>query len=304
MSGNIDRAVIQNRLRQHVDMLAGVIGPRHDGKPETIQATRAYIRRQWEEMGCQVGTESFDSIGVETANLLVQWPGERRPKRHVLVGAHYDSIPETPGADDNASAVACMLEMTRLLLGGTYAKTLRFVAFANEEPPHFATDSMGSQVHARRCVSLEQRIDAMLCLEMVGYFSDAVGSQSYPDGLPKWITRLLPKSGDFLAVVANLRSARMLWPIWRGWRSATRLRLIPITLPQSIHEIRLSDHGPFWDQGLPAAMATDTSFFRNAHYHQRTDTPDTLDYERLTEVTLGLAAGAARLAGGRHSFGR
>ncbi|MEM9253707.1 MAG: M28 family peptidase, partial [Planctomycetota bacterium] len=279
MPGTIDNSAIRDRLAQHVDMLAGIIGPRHDGKPSTIEAARAYIRRQWEEMGCAVGVETFDSIGVETANLLVQWPGSRQPDRHVLIGAHYDSIPETPGADDNASAVACLIEMTRLMLGGTYRKTVRFVAFANEEPPHFATDSMGSQVHARRCLALGQRIDGMLCLEMVGYFSDEPNSQSYPDGLPRWIARRLPRRGNFLAVVGNLRSWPMLWPIWRGWRSATRLPLIPIALPQSIHEIRLSDHGPFWDEGYRAVMATDTSFFRNANYHRATDTPDTLDYD-------------------------
>lgn len=296
---SIDAATIRKNVERHVRVLAELIGPRHDQKPSTVEAARAHIRREWEQMGWDVAAERFQSLYAETQNLTIEQAGTMSPDNMIIVGAHYDTVPETPGADDNASAVAALLEVSRLLRGEKHAKTLRFVAFANEEPPHFYSGLMGSQIHAANCRKNKEKIDAMICFEMVGFFDDEKGSQTYPPGLPKVLTMCLPKRGNFLTLVANLQSWRILWPMWRGWRKATKLRLIPIALPQAIHEIRLSDHGPFWDEGFHAAMATDTSFFRNPHYHQSTDIADTLDYDRLTQVVFGMAAGISRLAGGK-----
>jgi len=139
----------------------------------------------------------------------------------------------------------------------------------------------------------------MVCLEMLGYYSDAPGSQSLPEGIPRSIGWLFPRRGNFLTCVGNLRSLGAVWRFHRGFRSASPLRLFSIALPERIHSIRLSDNSSFWDQGYPAVMITDTSFYRNPNYHLPTDTPDTLDYSRLAQAALGVAAGVARLAGHR-----
>ena len=137
----------------------------------------------------------------------------------------------------------------------------------------------------------------MLCLEMVGYYSEAPYSQQIPPGIPRIFHPLLPRRGDFLAAVGNLRSWRLLWQFRRGFKRAVRFPLWSLALPESINEIRLSDNSSFWDQGYPALMLTDTSFLRNPHYHLSSDTPETLDYERMAQVTLGVAGGASRVAG-------
>jgi hypothetical protein len=155
---------------------------------------------------------------------------------------------------------------------------------------------MGSQVYARECKSRGDNIVAMLCLEMVGFYSKDCGSQRIPLGIPRAFHWMFPKRGNFLAAVANLRSIRLLWQFRRGFKRAGRLPLFTIALPESINEIRLSDNSSFWDQGYPALMLTDTSYLRNPHYHLATDTPDTLDYERMTRVTLGVAGAVQYLS--------
>lgn len=284
-------------LRRHVDTLAGLIGPRHDGRPSTIEAAIAYIEREWAGMGQTIRRESFPTQAGEAVNLVVEWRGTVEPDDVVIVGAHYDTVPETPGADDNASAVAVMLEVTRLLAGRQPKRTLRLIAFANEEPPHFYCETMGSQVHAWGCRERGERVVGMVSLEMLGYFSDNKDSQQYPSKLPRVLTSMLPKRANFVGMVSDPRSAPFLFRFQRGFKRATKMRAIAVPLPKVVHEIRLSDHGPFWDAGFRAMMVTDTSFFRNPHYHQPTDTPDTLDYERMVQVTEGIAGGIAAVVG-------
>ncbi|HEV3417366.1 MAG TPA: M28 family peptidase, partial [Pirellulales bacterium] len=220
--------------------------------------------------------------------------GTKRHDEIVILGAHYDTVWMTPGADDNASAVAVLIEAARLLRGTTLRRTARFVAFTCEEPPHFHLETMGSQVYARACRERHERIMGMLCLEMVGYFT-AEARQALPPAIPKRLRWLFPRRGDFLAAVGNLRSWRLAWSFRRGFKRAVRFPLFSIVFPESVHEIRLSDNSSFWDQGYPALMLTDTSFLRNPHYHQPTDTPETLDYDRMAQVTLGVAGAMRRL---------
>jgi hypothetical protein len=170
-------ASIEANLRLHVDRLAGLIGPRVLSKPSSIRATVGYIENQWAEMGLDVRRETFDVLGDEASNLIVEKSGVRRPEQLILLGAHYDTMPGTPGADDNASAVAVLLEVSRLLKDHRAARTARYVAFACEEPPYFNLDMMGSQHHARQAKARNEQIKAMLCLEMVGYFSSEPGSR-------------------------------------------------------------------------------------------------------------------------------
>ncbi|MBB3206372.1 Zn-dependent M28 family amino/carboxypeptidase [Rhodopirellula rubra] len=293
---NENREQIEANLRLHVDRLAGLIGPRTLQKPKTILATIGYLEAQWHEMGYHVERETYDAMGDEATNLIVQKKGGTRANQIVLLGAHYDTVFSTPGADDNASAVAVLLEVSRLLREHSGKRTARYVSFACEEPPYFNVDSMGSQHHARESRVRGDDIVGMLCLEMVGYYQLTQGSQLVPDAIPKMLHRFFPRRGNFLAAVGNLRSWNLCWKFRRGFRRGTRrLPLFSIVLPEKINEIRLSDNSSFWDQGYPALMLTDTSFLRNPHYHRSTDTPETLDYPRMTEVTLGVAAAMKKL---------
>jgi Zn-dependent M28 family amino/carboxypeptidase len=288
---------LADRLHSHVGVLAGSIGPRHLGNPAALEAAAGYIERQFAEIGDAVVRQTY-AVGSQTAaNLVVERRGMHRPAEIVVIGAHYDTIPTTPGADDNASAVAMLIEVARLLAGRSTGRTLRFVSFPCEEMPHFHSETMGSQQYARRCRANNERIVGMICLEMVGFYSTKTGSQRIPPTIPRQLHWLFPSRGDFLAAAANPRSLGLLWKFRRGYRrSSSTLRLFSIALPERVREIRRSDNSSVWDQGYPALMITDTSFLRNANYHEPTDTPDTLDYHRLAQATAGVAGAAAYLA--------
>jgi Zn-dependent M28 family amino/carboxypeptidase len=289
---------IAANLRQHVDRLAGLIGPRTLAKPKTIQATIGYIEGQWNDMGYSVQRETFDALGDEATNLIVEQSGNKRADEIVLLGAHYDTVASTPGADDNASAVAVLLEVSRLLQKHQGKRTVRFVSFACEEAPYFNLNAMGSQHHARHSCSRGDRIIGMLCLEMVGYYRDEKDSQSVPPLIPRWLRCFFPRKGNFLAAVGNMPSWKLCWQFRRGFKRGTKkMPLFSICLPEKINEIRLSDNSSFWDQNYPALMLTDTSFLRNPNYHLETDTPETLDYGRMTEVTLGVTGAVRHLLG-------
>jgi Zn-dependent M28 family amino/carboxypeptidase len=290
---------LASRLAAHVDCLAGLIGPRHFGRPAALAAARAYIERELVSAGDRVERQPYPAGDHEGVNLVVERPGARRPREIAVLGSHYDTVPETPGADDNASAVAVLIEAARLLAGLPTRRTVRFVAFDCEEAPHAHTDTMGSVVYARRCRERNERIVGMLCLEMVGYYTAEADSQRVPESIPRVLHRAFPRRGDFLAAVGNFRSWRLAWTFRRGSKENVRFPLFSINLPERIREIRRSDNSSFWDQGYPALMLTDTSFLRNPHYHQASDTPDTLDYPRMADVARGVAGGLARLAGSR-----
>lgn len=289
---------LATRLLTHVDRLAGLIGPRPMARESTIETTVTYIERELAGCGLAVEREPYPLLGRTVCNLVANRIGRRRPDEIVVLGAHYDTISTTPGADDNASAVAVLIETARQLRTFAPDRTIRFVAFAAEEPPNFRTDGMGSRVHARGCRARNEEIRAMLCLEMVGYFNDTPGSQTIPPAIPRWLRWAFPTRGDFLAAVGNLASWRLVWSFRRGFRRGTRLPLFSIALPEAIPEIGLSDNQSFWEQGYPALMLTDTSFLRNPNYHLVSDTPDTLDYARMAEVTRGVASALEWLAGG------
>jgi Zn-dependent M28 family amino/carboxypeptidase len=291
-----EREELARRLYTHVDRLAGLIGPRPSWNATTFEAAATYIEREFQQLGDSVDREWYDAGGREVSNIVVSRRGTRKPHEIIVLGAHYDTVSTTPGADDNASAVAVLIESARLLHGKNFRRTIRFVGFACEEPPHFHTGTMGSQQHARRCRERNENILGMLCLEMVGYFTTAENSQRVPEAIPRLLRWIFPRRGDFLAAVGNLRSVRLLWKFRRGFKRASPMPLFSIALPEAIHEIRLSDNSSFWDQGYPALMLTDTSFLRNPHYHEPTDTPDTLDFDRMAQVTLGVVGAMERLA--------
>ncbi|WP_437188024.1 M20/M25/M40 family metallo-hydrolase [Planctomicrobium sp. SH668] len=290
---------LQQRLFQHVDYLAGVIGSRHLKKAGSIPATRGLIEKILEEAGCRFEHEEYEASGHKVANIIVERLGTTRPEQVLIVGAHYDTVPTTPGADDNASAVAVLLELTKELVGNDFDRTVRFVFFPCEEPPHYDLGEMGSQLNAKRCRIQDEKIVGMLCLEMLGYYTDEPNSQRLPPGIPKWLEWAFPKKGNFLASVSNLESMWLLMKFRLGFKRACRFPLFSIPLPEKISDIRRSDHASYWDQQFPAIMLTDTSYLRNANYHRETDTPETLDYPRMVQVTRGISGAIRFLAGER-----
>ncbi|MEL7237282.1 MAG: peptidase M28, partial [Planctomycetota bacterium] len=206
----------------------------------------------------------------------------------------------------NASAVAVLIEMARLLRESPPRPTVRLVAYANQEPPHFGSNRMGSYAHAnmlrREAETTGLKIHGMLCLEMLGYYLTEPNSQPYPRGVRRWLGWALPGRGNFIALVSSMRSAwfmhRLRWAMGvRSGRGALpRVPMWAIALPPSVTggATMLSDHYQYELAGFPSAMATDTAFVRNPHYHQRSDLPDTLDYERMATTTLRLTRAVRR----------
>ncbi len=283
----------------HVDRLAGLIGPRHAGLPGALDEAARLVERELSHCGYSVERQPYAVHGRQVVNVVAEKPAKSLDSGIIIIGAHYDTVEISPGADDNASAVAVMLEVARLLRNRSFERTVRFVGFTCEEPPYFYTGDMGSHVYARTCRERGERIAGMVSLEMLGYFADQPDTQQIPPGIPRLLRWAFPGRGTFLAAVGNLQSWRLAWSFRRGFKQAVRFPLYSVVLPEALSAIRLSDNSSFWDQGYPALMITDTSFLRNPHYHLPSDTPDTLDYSRMTQVTLGLAGAIARLANNR-----
>lgn len=280
-------------LRADVRALAGDIGPRAVFRDDTLARAARWVTRRFESQGWTVARQACDVGGVECANLIVERRGTTFPDEIVIVGAHYDTVPVTPGADDNASGVAALLALSARFAGGKPARTLRFVAFANEEPVYFQTERMGSRVYAKACKERGERVVAMLALETMGYYRDEKGSQKYPFPL----SLFYPARGDFLAVVGNRPSQPLVARVTKLLRTTRTIPVEAAALPDVLPGIGWSDHWAFWQEGYPAVMLTDTAPFRNPHYHRATDTPETLDYARLAAATQGLERVVGELAG-------
>jgi Zn-dependent M28 family amino/carboxypeptidase len=278
-------ADLSKRLAAHVEELAGVIGERCiHGHLEELEKAALYVEARFESMGYQVARQPFQVDSLTVRNLEVSIPGRTKPKEVIVVGAHYDSVPGTPGASDNASGGASLLELARLLRDSSPERTIRLVAYVNEEPPWFQTDDMGSVHHARRCKERGDDVQAMLSLETMGYYSDEPGSQHYP---PLFAT-FYPDTGNFIAFVGNTRSRSLVRRCVRAFRSSTEFPSEGAAAPASIPGVGFSDHWSYWQQGYEAVMVTDTAFNRYAHYHEPTDLPDRVDTDRLARVTRGL----------------
>lgn len=274
---------LAEELRAHVHHLAEVVGPRDRPRP-TAKAAE-YLESQLAGFGYTVRSRPFDSLGHGYRNLEVELPAGGQGSGIVLMGAHYDSARHSPGANDNASGCAALLEVARRLAGRQGDRALRLVFFAAEEPPFFGTETMGSRVYARESRARGERIEAMFALDSLGYYSEAPGSQRYPS-----VLRLFyPDRGDFLAFASNLSSRRLLRRSIATFRGAAAFPIEGLASPAWIQGIGWSDHASFWHHGYPAVLVTDTAVFRDPAYHRSTDTPERLDYLRLARVTEGLA---------------
>lgn len=288
-----DEVAVREVLRGHLERLAGDIGERHTGQPARLAAAARYIEAELRQTGLAPERQDFVADGTHCANLSIQIAGGRWPDRIVVVGAHYDTIPDSPGADDNTTGTAAVLALAKAFAASRPERTLRFVAFANEEPPHFQTATMGSLVYARACRARGERVAAMLSLESIGYYSDEPGSQHYPPPLD----RLYPGQGNFLAFVGNPGSRGLLRRSVAGFRRHCLFPSEGALLPAMVAGVGWSDHWAFWECRYPAVMVTDTVPYRYPFYHTPEDTVDRLDLDRLARAVWGLRAVVADLAG-------
>ena len=280
------------RLRTHVELLAGDIGERNVWRAATLEATAHYIGSQWQAMGYQVALQPYTTHGMICRNLEISICGEDRRGEIVLVGAHYDSVPGSPGANDNASGVAALIEIARMLHGSRMQRTLKLVAFVNEEAPFFYFGEMGSKIYATAARARGDDIRLMLSLEMLGCYSDAPGSQSYPP-----LLRLFyPNRGNFIAFVSNLGSRRALRETVDAFKSQSDFPCESLASPAIVPGVSWSDQLSFWRAGYPGVMVTDTAFYRYPYYHTALDTPERLCYPEMARVVEGLARALTTLA--------
>ncbi len=271
-----EERALAERLRRHVFTLA------KSERNTDLETPAHYIETAFGAHGLKADFQRFESGGRTVSNIEVAPPGNAL----IVVGAHYDTVPGSPGADDNASGVAALIELAGLL--GKERLPIRFVAFANEELPYSAVmgPEMGSWVSARRSREQAEPLRGMLSLEMLGCYRDEPGSQRYPPPL----SFIYPDRGDFIAFVGDVGARALVRESISLFRKHAHFPSEGVAAPASVPGIMRSDHASFRDQGFPAFMVTDTAYNRNPHYHRASDTPDTLDYERMARVTLGLAA--------------
>jgi hypothetical protein len=280
-------------LHAHVAMLAGEIGERNVPKYINLARAADYVEAELASAGYDVRREGY-RVGTQTCyNFEATLPGSDRADEILVVGAHYDSVIGSPGANDNASGVAALVEIARGLVHAKPSRTVRFVAFVNEEPPYFQTEAMGSLVYARGCRDRGERVVGMLSLETIGYYADGRGSQRYPFPLGLFY----PSTGNFLGFVSNRKHKAFLFETIASFRRNVQFPSEGGALTDALPGVGWSDHWAFWQAGYPAVEVTDTAPFRYPHYHTAADTPDKVDYDRLARVTAGLEHVVSDLAG-------
>lgn len=278
-----DHALIRS-LRTHVNVLAGEIGERNFQKPARLTRAAEYIEKQMRVTGVRVVREAYSLREQQFFNLVAEIPGETRGKEIVLVGAHYDSVIGSPGANDNASGVASLLALLDRLSERRLPRTVRLVAFVNEEPPFYRTSKMGSAFHADAARSRGEDIRVMLALETIGYFDDRDATQRYPFPL-SWF---YPDRGNFIAFVGNTRSRKWVQRGVRMFREQIGFPAEGIAAPAMFPGIDWSDHWSFWRAGYEGMMVTDTALFRYRQYHRADDKPGLVNYPRMARVVEGL----------------
>jgi len=281
------------RLRMHVEQLACTIGERNVFCPTALQAAASYIEREWEQQGYAVRRLAYDVSGVRCLNLEITRSGGARQREILLIGAHYDTVTGSPGANDNASGVSALLEISRLFANVEPALTVRFVAFVNEEPPFFMT-RQGSMVYAEAARRQGDDIRLMASIETIGWYSSEPGSQSYPP----LFNLFYPNRADFIGIVSNFRSWAAMRRLAAAFRANSDFPLETAATFSFVPGVSWSDHRSFWHEGFRAVMITDTAFHRYRHYHAPSDTPDKLAYPELARVTSGLFAAFSELSRG------
>jgi peptidase M28-like protein len=287
-----DEVVLRDELRANVQKLAGEIGERNMWHYPQLNAAADFIEDSFSRAGLRTRRDSYEMRGQPCHNIEAAIPGNR--PEIIVIGAHYDSVFGSPGANDNGSGAAALLALAQRFAAReaerspprrTPNKTLRFVAFVNEEPPYFLSGEMGSLVYARRCKEHGDKISAMISLETIGYFSDAPNSQTYPS---PGLGLFYPNVGNFIGFVSNVKSRALLRRVMALFRKHAKIPSEGASLPAFIPGVSWSDQWSFWQHGYQAIMVTDTAPFRYPYYHSSNDTPDKLDYDRFTLVVSGM----------------
>jgi hypothetical protein len=278
-----DEIALREELHADVQKLAGEIGERNMWHYPQLNAAADFIENSLSRAGLHPRRDSYELRGQACHNIEAEIPGTH--PEIILIGAHYDSVFGSPGANDNGSGVAAVLALARRFAGRKTEHTLRFVTFVNEEPPYFLSGEMGSLVYAGRCKTRGDKISAMISLETIGYFSDAPHSQIYPS---RALGAFYPKIGNFIGFVANLHSRSLLRRVVALFRKHEKIPSEGAALPWFIPGVSWSDQWSFWKHGYPGIMVTDTAPFRYPYYHSANDTPDKLDYDRFALVVSGM----------------
>lgn len=283
---------VREALQQDLTRLADVIGPRDlsDHYVALIDAA-AFIEKELIEAGYEPRRQEFEVDGKKVWNIDVECTGCQRADKILVVAAHYDTIPRSPGANDNGSAVVANLALARQFANRQPATTIRFAFFVNEESPYYMTEDMGALRYAKRCQADREDLIGMICLETIGYYSDEPGSQRYP---MSWIGRLYPTTGNFVAVVGNVRSRRFVRRVVRHLRQSP-FPIQGMAAPRWLKDSFRSDHAAFWQCGYPALMITDTANFRYAHYHTPQDTVDKIHFTALARLVTALESSVAAI---------
>jgi len=275
----------EQALYDHVHALSVVIGSRSLREYGKIRQAEQYIRTFLDKQDIPSELQGYDHEGNRYNNIVVTLEGGSRREETIIIGAHYDTTYGTPGADDNASAVAVLLELCRALKDYRPERTLRLVFFVLEEPPAFMTPAMGSYVFAAQARERGEQIVGMICLEMVGYFNEAAGSQAFPVPGLHW---LFPDRGNFIGVVGNVPSRELTLAVAEALKAGSGLPVEHLVALPFIPGIGLSDHGSFWKMGFRAVMVTDTAFYRNPNYHSEKDTIGTLRFDKMSGLVRGM----------------
>jgi hypothetical protein len=271
------------RLKAHVRSLSETFHPRDFTHPENLDRAAEYLADHFKRAGGRVEFQSFHVTGKEYRNVIAHFGPETSER--IVIGAHYDTAGPLPGADDNGSGVAGLLELATLLGQKPPPMRVELVGFTLEEPPYFRSENMGSRVHARALRTAGVKVRAMLSLETIGFFTDAPDSQHYPLEELRW---RYPTTGNFIAVVGQTGDGGLVREVATAMRAVRSLPVEFLSAPASIRGIDFSDHASYQAEGYRAAMITDTAFFRNPRYHEPTDTWDTLDYGRMSQVVQGV----------------
>ncbi len=283
-------AELAKQLQHHVWVLSEDIGERHYELPESMEKTVSYIKQEFRNFGFNPQLQVFGNQAF--CNVITEITGTNKKNEIIIIGAHYDSVWLSPGADDNASGIAGLLEIAATLASNNYLRTIRFVAFANEEYPFSGTENMGSRIYARSVAEKNETIIGMFSLEMLGFYSDKAGSQKYPAGAG-WF---YPDTANFIALIGNLYSRSLLVDAI-NYYSSVSVPVQGLVAPEFlVPDISRSDHASFWEIGYPAVMITDTANFRNINYHTVGDRIETLDFKRMAGVVSGLSIMIENLA--------
>ena len=275
----------KDRMYRDVEFLTRLDPPRKHDNYESIEEAASYIEKEFSKLSCTVSSQYFEVSGHEYRNVIASFNPEK--DKRLIVGAHYDAAGDLPGADDNASGVAGLLECARLFEAHKPDIDYRidFVAFCLEEPPYWRTDEMGSAFHVKSVAGMRRDILGMICLDMIGYFSDKEGSQELPplrDMKGKY-----PDTGNFIIVAGRKHQDEFADKITGLIQQECAVKAFTVTDPRLNELLELSDHLNYWKYGINAVMINDTAMLRNRNYHKESDTIEKLDFVRMAEVVNG-----------------